>query len=278
VNYDLPAMTARAKPSRSAPITLRPIIPTATMAGDLYAAAYKPVITAWQQAIQAIGARYESALPVRDAIHDSSFDLDSILASVEHSLQVLLISITPKLRAWSVRAEGWHRGKWRGAVLAGTGIDPGTMLTGADVSETVNAFVSRNVALVRSVSDEARSRISDIVLRGYAGRTPLRQVSNEMADAVGLSRTRALRISVDQNAKLAARLDEARQQQAGIAAFAWHHSFKRHPRLWHQAREGKVYDWSTRKEVGGGETIAAGDMPGEPPFCGCRSRAVIDLS
>jgi hypothetical protein len=309
VRYDLAAMTRRSlsgRKPRKPTITLRPILPTAVMAGDLYRAGYEPVISAWRRAVETIGKRYEAALPpvnrlgdiakeigrerqfsANDEVRihpkeitlsDAVFDLDSILAAIEGSLQQLVISITPQLREWSVRAEGWHRGKWRGAVLAGTGIDPKTMLGAGDVAETVNAFVSRNVALVRSVSDETRSRISDIVLRGYASRTPLRTVAKEMDDAVDLGRKRALRIASDQNAKLAAGLDAARQQQAGITEFAWHHSFKKHPRRWHQTRDGKVYVAATGDQVGGGDHVDPGDYPGEPPFCGCRRRAVIDLS
>lgn len=298
VRYDIAAM-ARRKDNlhkrKRGKVILRPIIPTAVMAGDLFAAAYRPVIQAWQAAIATIGARYDAALPVRDSVltnlqtkpptaaangmlHDAVFDLDSILAAIEGQLDQLVLSITPRLRTWAVMAEKWHRGRWSGAVLAGTGIDPSTMLGASDVNDTVQAFVSRNVQLIRSVSDEARSRVSDIVLRGYASRTPLATVAKEMSEAVDLGRKRALRIASDQNSKLAAGLDRARQGQAGISEFAWHHSFKKHPRPWHQARDGKVYDWSTLHEVDGSDQIEANDTPGSAPYCGCRSRAVIDLS
>jgi uncharacterized protein with gpF-like domain len=153
------------------------------------------------------------------------------------------------------------------------------MLGASDVSETVQAFVSAAMwQLIRSVSDDTRAKVSDIVLRGYAARTPLRTVAKEMSEAVEFSRKRALRIASDQNSKLSAGLDRARQEQAGITQFAWHHSLKRHPRPWHQAREGKVYDWDTLHQVDGPDQIEAGDNAGQPPFCGCRTRAVIDLS
>jgi hypothetical protein len=283
MRFSLAQMTRRARNPRRSQIDLRPIQPTATMAGDLYAAVYKPVILAWQRGIEAIGARYEAALPVRDAANqveniqylyrDSIFDLDSILAAIEGELQRLVLSITPGLRDWAVRAEGWHRGKWRGAALTATGIDLRTLLGAEDVSETVGAFVSRNVALVRSVSDQTRDRISDIVLRNYQARTPLRTVAREMSEAVGLSRVRALRISADQNSKMSARLDQARQEQAGITSFKWRHSFKKHPRAAHVAHDGKVYRWDALPLLDG-----KADRPGDAPFCGCRAQAVIDLN
>lgn len=288
MRYDLAAMIRRTRNPRRSTITLRAIQPTATMAGDLYAAAYKPVVTAWQQAVARIGEAYGRAVPAQDAaavkgaigtaITDSIFDLDAILAALDGTLQQLVINLTPRLREWSVRAEQWHRGQWRRAVLAGTGIDPQTMLGAGDVAETVSAFVSRNVSLIRSVSDETRSKVSDIVLRGYAARTPPRTVAKEMDEAVDLGRKRALRVASDQNSTLAARLDQARQQQAGITAFQWHHSAKKHPRPWHLARQGKEYDWGTLHQIGGPDQIEPNDTPGAPPWCGCRARAVVDLS
>jgi hypothetical protein len=294
MKFDLVTLVRRQKNPRRSRITLRPIIPTDALAANLYAAAYKPVVVAWRQAVERIGAAYERALPeqVKDSaisetfdtdgrtkqITDAIFDLDSILATIDQQLQQLVIAITPRLRHFAVAAETWHRGKFRGAVLAGTGIDPLTLLGPEDTGDTVSAFVSRNVQLVRSVSDEARGRISDIVLRGYAARTPLRTVAKEMDDAVELGRKRALRISSDQNSTLAARLDQARQEAAGITQFEWRSSHKLHARPWHAARDGKRYSWETRHEIDGPDEIPPGDGCGEPPWCGCRARAVIDLS
>jgi SPP1 gp7 family putative phage head morphogenesis protein len=157
-------------------------------------------------------------------------------------------------------------------------VDISTMLGGSDVHDTVGAFISRNVSLIRSVSDDTRTKISDIVLRNYQARAPLQQVSKEMADAVGLSRKRSLRIAVHQSANLYGRLDQARQQQAGITQFKYVHGHPAHPRSWHSARNGRVYNWDTFEEVGGSDVIAPGDRPSEPPGCTCRTQAWIDLS
>jgi hypothetical protein len=280
MRFSLAQMVRRARNPRRSKITLRPIEPTASMAADLFQV-YKPVILFWQHAAQRIGAAYERAVPqkVSDSylITDAIFDLDSILAAIDGELQQLVLAITPRLREFAVRAESIHRSKWASAIYSATGVQLDTILGPSDVGDTVGAFVSRNVGLVRSVSDEARGRISDIVLRGYQTRTPLRDVAKEMAGAVDLSRKRALRISVDQASKISARLDQARQEQAGISSFEWRSSHKLHARPWHAARDGRTYDWVTRQEVDGSDVIPAGDGCGEPPWCGCRSRAVISL-
>jgi hypothetical protein len=292
MRFDIAHLIRRSRNPRRSSITVRAIQPTDAMASDLYLSVYRPVIMAWKQAVGRIGEAYGRALPVNDAkipatnipenipalLNDAIFDIDAILAAIEADLQRIVIAITPRLQEWSVRAEQWHRGQWRRALLTATRIDAQTLLTAGDVEDTVGAFVSRNVALVRSVSDEARQRISDIVLRGYQARIPLRQVAREMDDAVELGRQRALRISGDQNTKLSGALDRARQQQAGITQFAYHHGAPLHPRKWHAARNGKIYDWDTLHQVDGPDQIDPTDAPSVPPFCTCRTRAVIDLS
>lgn len=292
MRFDLAQMIRQTRNPRRKQIEVRPIEPTAAMAADLYARVYKPVITAWQQAVERIARSYEGALPVVDSLRDTTelvsregardvtqnltdsiFDLDSILGSIGDELQRLVIAITPSLREWSLRTEGWHRGKWRGVVLTATGIDMQTVLSPHDVDDDLGAFVARNVGLVRSVSDEARTRIGDIVFRGYQARTPAAQVAREMRESVDLSRKRALRIAADQSKKLSARLDQARQEQAGITSFKWRHSLKKHPRAVHVAHDGKIYRWDALPLLDGKP-----DRPGDLPFCGCRAQAVIDLS
>ena len=254
-------------------ITLRPIIPATANATDL-AAIIMPAVTIWADAREHILAGY-SPTPL---ISDSP---DQIRAAIDDTanefLRRLVVAITPALRRWAIRIEKWHRAKWGAAVAAGTGVDLSTILTSGGVAETVEAFVARNVSLVKNVSDQAQGHIADAVFRGYQQRLPVREVAKVIGEAVAMGRRRAVGIAADQNAKLSAALDAERQAEAGIDAFRWRHSGKLHPRSWHKARDGKVYDWKTRKERGGDEVIPADDLPGMPPWCGCRSQAWIPL-
>jgi hypothetical protein len=273
VRFDLATLIKRARKTRRSQIVLRPIAPTAVQAGSLYAAAYRPVIEAWRVGVARIMAEYERSLPVRDALTtDSIFDLDSILAAIGDELARLVVTLTPALRDFAVRQEAWHASKFRGAVLTATSIDVGTLLGPEDTSETVQAFLANNTQLIRSVSDQTRTRVAEAVLTGYQNRTPAREVARSLDDAVELGRKRALRIAADQNTKLAARLDQARQEAAGIVKFRWRHSGKIHPRKEHVKHNGIVYSWDNLPLLNGEP-----DRPGQAPFCGCRAAAVIDL-
>jgi uncharacterized protein with gpF-like domain len=249
------------RPSKK-PIALANIAPTQAQATDLFAI-YAKVIAPWAAASSAIVAEYERQLAklTSDAVSDT-------LGSVEAEIQRLVILLTPDLRRWATRVEGVHRGKWVQSVLSATDVDLDTVLSPYDVSDTLDASISWNVSLIRDVSDEIRRRIANTVFSGFQQRKSAADVAKEIADSIGMARDRARRIAADQTVKLGARLNRARQQQAGLTHFKWRHSGKRHPRSWHQARDQKIYPWE-------GSGIPADDMPGVPPYCGCTAQGVV---
>lgn len=261
----LSAMARRARKSRKREVTLRQIIAPATFASDLYAAAYAPVIAVWNVAAERIVAEYERTLSAMTA--DSPADIGQVLSGVDGELLRIVLSVRLRLEQWALRTERWHRGKWRGAVLSATAVDIGTMLGAEPVRDMLGAAVERNVGLVKSVSEQARQRISDAVFRGLTNRTPARDVAKQITEATGMARRRAVNIASDQLTKLTSALDAERRREAGIDTFEWVHSGKVHPRPEHEARNGKRYS----------DDDPPADMPGELPFCGCTSRAVLSL-
>lgn len=275
--YSLPRLARAAGKRRN--ITLRPIIPTDAQATDL-AAVIAPSWRIWADNIDRIMAGYDPApLPVADAlVLDSPDQIASAIESVANEfLTRLVTTITPGLRAWVVRAERIHRSKWAAAIKAGAGVDVEMVLQADTAQETLGAFLARNVALVRNISDQAQGRISDAVFRGYQNRTPPREVAKEIREISSMGRTRAIGIAADQNSKLSAALDKERQAEAGLDMWKYRHSGKLHPRSTHKARDGRIYYLRTDKQVNGEDVIAKGDGPGEPPWCGCRRQGYIRL-
>ena len=275
--YSLPLLARRAGKRRD--ITLRPIVPTASQATDL-AAIMAPAWQVWQQNIDRILAGYDPPpRPTADALTlDTADQVQGAINSVANEfLTILTARITPALQRWIVRAERVHRDKWAAAIRAGVGVDVDMMLSAGEVQEALSAFMARNTALIRNVSDQAQGRISDAVFRGYERRAPVREVAKEIREATGMGRERAVRIAADQSSKLSSQLDRERQAEAGLTQFKWQHSGKIHPRSWHRARNGKVYDSRTGKPVDGGEAIPSDDRAGMAPWCGCREQAYIPL-
>jgi len=260
-------------------ITLRPIIPTQAAETDL-AAIYAPAWQIWADNIDRILAGYDpQPLPTADTLTIDTVDqVQAAISSVaQEFLTILTARIAPGLRQWAVRSERVHRSKWSAAIKAGVGVDLDLILSAQPVEETLGTWLARNVALVQNVSDQAQGRIADAVFRGYEQRTPVREVAKEIREATGMGRTRAIGIASDQNSKLSSQLDRERRAEASLPKYKYRHSGKAHPRSWHKARDGFIYDNITGKSDNGGPTIPADDRAGMAPWCGCREQAYIAL-
>jgi SPP1 gp7 family putative phage head morphogenesis protein len=276
VQIDLAAMAARVGqgPKRRRVVELPVITPTTALAADL-ASVHMKALRAWRDQLNLVVLpAYTATLgELRDGFTDAmviSDDLADVRNATEGaaaSVTTMLAGLTPSLRAWALRLERWHRLKFARLVMTPTGVDLLTMVGPEDVRETLEAVLARNVALVRSVSDETRGRISDIVFRGFQKRTPAREVARQMTQAVGLGRARSLRIASDQAVKLSSELDTERFRQVGIERWKWRHSGKKHFRPEHRARSGNVYTFKKPPP----------DMPGEKPYCGCKKQAILTL-
>lgn len=276
MKFSLPAMVRRARPGlRRRRIVLRDIRPPAVLATDLYRACYLPVIEAWEQAAEPIMAEYTRSLA--QLTTDSALDLTAILDGIETGLQRIVLDLLPELRRWSLRLEGWQRGKWRGALLSATGVDVGTMLGPEDMRETLETAVARNVGLIKDVSAQARGRIADAVFRGLNQRLPARDVAAEIRQAVDMSRRRARNIAAHQLSDVSNRLADERRREAGISKWQWKHSGKLHYRPEHRARDGKVYADTAAGASPPDVLPPPEDRPGALPFCGCRSLSVLDF-
>lgn len=262
----LAAMARRAKKTRKASVTFRAIVPQSTFASDLYNSAYAPVVKGWGEAADKIIAAYERALSAMT--QDNPEQIGATIGQVEGDLARVVLTLKLQLEQWALRVERWHRGKWRGAVLSATAVDIGTMLGAEPVRATLAATVERNVSLVKSVSEQARQRIAEAVFQGLTKRAPARDVAKEIRGAIDMARSRSIRIASDQLTKISAQLDQERRREAGIDTWEWVHSGKAHPRPEHEARNGKRYS----------DDDPPADTPGELPFCGCTSRAVLSLT
>lgn len=259
--FDLASRITR--PSKR-PIVLANIAPTKVQADDL-ASIYLRIVNAWASTQARIAAEYERTLAmITDSASTTGGEIDSVAAEIQR----LVLMLTPDLRRWALRVETVHRGKWATSVLSATDVDLNTILTAGDVNDTVEASINWNIALIRDVSSETQKRIANAVFAGFQRRAPAAEIAKEIREATAMARARSLRIASDQTVKIGARLNQARQEQAGLTSFKWRHSAKAHPRNWHLARDQHVYPWKS-------SGIPADDMPGVPPFCGCTAQGVV---
>ena len=263
MRFDLAAMSRRVCNSRRSHVTLRDIIPPATFATNLYIRAYRPIVTLWTNATPRVMAEYERTISAMTT--DAPADVQAAIDGTANDFLRLLIELIPELRDWIVRTEAWSRDRWRAAVLSATSVDLSTVLGPEDVRETLETVLARNTALIRDVSAQAQARISNAVFQGLTQRTPAAEVAKQIREATGMARRRSLAVASDQLSKLTNALADERRREAGINEWEWVWSRKKHGREEHIARNGKVFS----------DDNPPSERPGQLPFCGCRSKAVL---
>src|SRR5690606_20764421 len=127
-----------------------------------------------------------------------------------NAFERLFLTLTPALRTWAFRVEQITRQRWRGAVLAATEVDLGTLLGPEPIRDTLESYIAWNTDLIRDISDQARKRIAGRVFSGLTQRKPAREVAKEIREAVGMARDRSLRVASDQLSKVSSSLAEER--------------------------------------------------------------------
>lgn len=243
---------------------LRPIVPTKAQT-DALAKLYLDVVDVWAKSAPRLVEIYGRTLSelTRDSVPELEIEIEQTQAQAVRAI----FSFRWLFGGWFENLVRWHTQKLVANLKYATNIDLGAVI-GSLPSDTVDATIARNVALVRNVSDQTREKISDIVYRGLTQRKPVRDVAKEINEAVGLGRARSRRIASDQTVKASAALDRSRMRELGITKFQWMHSGKLHYRPWHKARDGKTFRFD--------DPSLRGDMPGDQPFCGCKARGVLE--
>lgn len=277
MKFSLASLVRMASNPRRSAIPIRDIAPPAMLAANLYARCYRPIINRWTAAVPQLIVEYERSMPINDGFRDSISDLGLLLDSLGEELRRLIIELVPELQDWTVRTSKWWDGKWRGNVLTATGVDLSTILMAGGTPTSVQTTIAWNVALMKDVSAVSQQKISSAVFAAFQARLPARDLARQIREVIGASRQRSLRIAGDQLSKLSVALETERMSDAGISQFKYRHGLKKHPRPWHAARNGKVYDLATLKEIGGDDVIKADDAPGLPPGCSCRKQALLTL-
>lgn len=279
MTYDLAAMARRQRNIRRRSITLPPVTVPAMFGTDLFRSCYLPIIEGWTAAAPGIVAEYERSLS--ELTTDAPGDISRVLRLAAEEMLRLVLTLTPRLRDWTVRVERWQRNRWRGAVLSATSVDLQTMLGPETARQSMERTIAWNVDLIRDVSEQTRQRIGAAVFSGLNERRPAREVAKQISEAVGMARSRSMRVASDQLSKLSSQLAAERRREAGLTVFKHRHSGKLHPRANHKARDGKLFSEQAEdigKEVDGqrvSEAPPANDRAGIPPYCGCREQGVI---
>lgn len=140
--------------------------------------------------------------------------------------------------------------------------------------DVFQATVNQNVALIRSIPSKYFTDIEGMVQRSVAAGRDLKQLTDDLQSAYGVTRRRAILIARDQNNKATSSFTKARRLECGITEAIWQHSHAgKEPRPSHVAMNGKRFKiaegmWDPHEQ----EWI----QPGFLINCRCSSRPIVE--
>lgn len=253
-----------ARHGKSATIVLRPVTTTQAQAKDL-GLLYLAPVKSWSQSIR------EDVLPAYSDYDVQPTLLETQLDTAKDSgiRKAMTAAGSAGLALWLAKFSAWHIGYFARVVKAGVDIDISPLTSTFDVTSVIEAATSRNEALFRSVADDIANRVTNIAWSGVRAGLTEQQVVQQFNAALQIVNRRALNIGIDQTVKIGADLDKFRAAQAGLGEYMWHHTSEEHPRIWHKARNGKVYSWAKPPYDG---------PPGSLPHCKCRAQSIVGLA
>lgn len=264
--YDLNAIIARSGKKQKAPIILRPIEPPATLTKEAQRITVR-VVNGWATLLRDLILPAYSAALDKLKRDDASDGLSSALNAAEQQQYRVVSTIGADLNQWSTTVEKWHRTRFSDLVKSATGVDVFPFISSADATDEVSAALRRYTGLITNINADMQQRVGETIWREYLNQTPRRKIGKMLQEQMGIGRTRANNIAIDQTTKLSAKLDEVRQRQAGGKFFQWMHTPNQlHPRPEHVARDGKVFSW---------KKLPADGAPGSQPNCKCKSRMYL---
>jgi SPP1 gp7 family putative phage head morphogenesis protein len=139
------------------------------------------------------------------------------------------------------------------------------------MKDALNASLSENVALIKSIPEQYLKNVEGAVMRSYSAGRDLETMTKEIKQIYPVTKRRAELIARDQSNKANAVVNRTRQMELGITDAVWMHSHAgKNPRPDHVAANGKRYKIAEGCLISG-EYI----HPGEEINCRCTSRPIL---
>lgn len=117
-----------------------------------------------------------------------------------------------------------------------------TSLLTDDIKDIMNATVTENVGLIKSISEEYLSGVQGAVMRSITTGNGLQDLLPYLEKHKGITKRRARVIAYDQTRKAFASINYGRMDKLGLKEFEWLHTGgSKHPRKLHQQLSGKIF-------------------------------------
>jgi uncharacterized protein with gpF-like domain len=158
------------------------------------------------------------------------------------------------------------------SMLKASGIAVSFKLT-AEVNDVLQATIGEQVGLIKSIPQQYLGTVEGMVMRSVQTGRDLKQLTDDLTHAFGITKRRAAFIALDQNNKATATIKRARELELGITKGVWMHSHAgKDPRPEHQKWDHEEYDIEKGKWS---EVDKCYVWPGTAIRCRCIGRPII---
>lgn len=151
------------------------------------------------------------------------------------------------------------------------------ILQSGSLNEILNATVTENVSLIKSISQKYLSNVQGAVMRSITTGNGLQDLVPFLEKQKGITLRRARMIASDQTRKAFNGLSKGRMQAVGIKKYEWLHTAgSNHPRKEHIRMSGNIYRFDEPPVID--ENTGERGIPGQLPNCRCRMKPVLDFN
>lgn len=152
---------------------------------------------------------------------------------------------------------------------------PTTTLQGP-LMDVLNATVTENVGLIKSIASQYLDGVQGAVMRSITSGNGLQDLVPFLEKHEGITKRRARFIAYDQTRKAFNNLNKGRMQAVGLKEYEWLHSGgSKQPRHDHIEMSGNVYRFDDPPVID--KKTGERGIPGQLPGCRCRMVPVISF-
>lgn len=202
-----------------------------------------------------------------EEIPESSGAAEVLRVAFVRALQRIdLTGALQKVTDFARRVSGFNKQQFHAVIRSAYEVD--VFVQEPWLLDVMKAWESQNIALIKSIPEQALTRMHGKALAAVQRGALWRDVQKELIAEFDLPRGRAELIARDQIGKLNAQLTEERQKEIGVNQYRWRGVLDGRERDEHRDREGQVFDWAKPPEDG---------HPGIPIQCRCHAEPVLPL-
>ncbi len=139
-------------------------------------------------------------------------------------------------------------------------------------SQSIAQFISRNVGLISTVSEDSAPAVREAVMEALEEGADYNVVKKKIIEATGKNAKYAEFVARDQVGKALGSVTKERQESMGIERYKWRTMRDYRVRDGHEALEGQIFSWSTPPIV---STDGRREHPGGDYQCRCTAIPVI---